>query len=221
MEIMTWCGDIKESLVDLQRKTGIPALFAVAQMAHESNSGGQLSQLATLHHNYAGLKYAEWQAEMGGRPVLMNTWEEVAGRSYKLADSFCSCNSYEQWLDMYASLLTGRHYGPALAYAADPLLYAYMIWSKGWATDSRYIVKIGEWMTKLWPLYEDTLPPRKYPNIPVESGDHPDWAITGEVRDETTWVPVRALVEKLGLGSVQYVADGPKVIVRGHDGWTP
>lgn len=67
MNVIEWAEAVKPDLVKLQAETGIPALWAAAQMCHESanNGGASLSDLALSAQNYAGLKWAEWQREFG------------------------------------------------------------------------------------------------------------------------------------------------------------
>jgi hypothetical protein len=157
MSILDWARGIKPDLVQLQARTRIPAFFAAAQFCQESASGGGLSELAQLHHNCAGLKWAEWQREHGCEPVSYDTWEVIGGQRVDIKTDFCSCPNLEVWLQVYADLLTGQFYGPALAYAADPMLYAAHVWQRGWATDPAYLTGISTWMAQLWPDYMDTL----------------------------------------------------------------
>lgn len=67
MTILEWAESVKPDLVKLQRETGIPALWAAAQMCHESavSGGAGLSELASQAHNYAGLKWSEWERQYG------------------------------------------------------------------------------------------------------------------------------------------------------------
>lgn len=67
MTILEWAASVKPDLVKLQQETRIPALWAAAQMCHESavNGGADLSGLARDAQNYAGLKWSEWEREYG------------------------------------------------------------------------------------------------------------------------------------------------------------
>jgi hypothetical protein len=65
MTVLEWAASVKPDLVKLQQETGIPALWAAAQMCHESAGGDGLSGLASQAHNYAGLKWAEWERQYG------------------------------------------------------------------------------------------------------------------------------------------------------------
>lgn len=201
MSLTDWALSVKPGLVQLQRDTGIPALFAAAQMCHESAIGGgsALSKLAADYHNYAGLKSAPWQRQgFDCGQVRMSTWEEVKGQPVDTTDSFCVCHSWEHWLKVYAALLTGDLYGPALKYAADPLLYGVIV-GQTWATDSRYGLGLVSWMSALWPAYADTLPGNEAKRtIPIKDGAGRPLC-NGFLATDTTLVPVRALAEAMGL----------------------
>jgi hypothetical protein len=147
-------------LMQLQQATGIPAAGAVAQQLHEAwNPGGQtLSRLAGEYNNYAGLKWASWQRDYGGRPVSLSTWEEIDGNAVQMDDAFCAFPSWGTFLEAYAALLRFDRYRPALAYASQPLLWLHQVVAAGYATDSRYLAGPGRWMTLTWSDYADTIP---------------------------------------------------------------
>jgi len=219
MTVYEWAQSVKADLVALQARTGIPALWAAAQMAHESAVGGGqgLSELATRCQNYAGLKWASWQSSYGCTPAKFGTWEEIGGVATAVEDAFCSCPSWEVWLQVYAGLLTGNLYGPALAYKQDPLLYGFHVWQNGWATDSRYIVGVAKWMTALFDLYADTLPTRTVeapaPTPVVILNAEGKELAQGWLDGSRTVVPLRAIAEGLGK-QVEWNPDGPKVTIR-------
>jgi hypothetical protein len=164
-EILAWARSVKPDLVRMQAETGIPAWWAAAQFCHESytpGNPGELSDLARLHFNYAGLKFADWQREFACAPVAMGTWEEINGTIVNLDDAFCSCQhngGWHTWLKVYASLLTGSYYGSCLADAGDALAFGRCIANKGYATDSRYIQSAAEWLERLRADYADTAHP--------------------------------------------------------------
>lgn len=219
MTVYEWAQSVKPDLVALQERTGIPALWAAAQMVHESavRGGQDLSELATRCHNYAGLKWAGWQKGHGCTPARFGTWEEIGGEAVSVEDAFCSCPNWEVWLQVYAGLLTASLYRPALAYKHDPLLYGYHVWKSGWATDSRYITSVAGWMTELWPMYEDALPTRvvQPPEpIPVAILDSAGRQLAqGWLDGSRTVVPLRAVAEGLGR-TVEWDPNGPKVTIR-------
>lgn len=161
MTTFDWAISIKPKLVELQNRTGIPALAAAAHFCHESASDapGGISTLARVYHNYAGMKWVGgWQADEGCSPTPpMGTWEEEAGKAVDRKAVFASCRDFDHGLEIYASLLMGRLYGPCLEFNHDPMLYMYAVWQKGWATDSAYLTRIGWWMARLYPEYKDTL----------------------------------------------------------------
>lgn len=216
MKVVEWATTVKPDLVRLQQETGVPALWAAAQMAHESavDGGDALSELATKHHNYAGLKWAEWEKGFGCAAATMGTWEEISGNAVSLEDSFCSCPSWEVWLQVYAQLLDFDRYRPAKAFGHDPLLYGFHIWQGGWATDSRYIVEVAGWMTRLYELYSDTLPaaPAPAPQPVAIVGPDGRELCQGWLDATRTVVPLRPLWEGLGH-KLQWEPEGPKVIL--------
>lgn len=215
MNALEWAVSVKPDLVRLQDETGIPALWAAAQMAHESASGQGLSELARKAHNYAGLKWAEWQRKYGCSPVSFGTWEVLDGSRVDVQAAFCSCPSWEVWLKVYAALLTGNHYRPALAYNGDPALYGKQVWKLGYATDPKYIEKAMEWMYKLYDAYADTLPrlrgDRRQP-VPIRDagGRH---VCDGWIEQGTTVAPVRQLAESLNV-SVEWSESDHSCVLR-------
>ena len=206
MNVLDWSRSVKPDLLQLQQTTGIPALWAVAQMCHESAVDGEsgLSDLATNAQNYAGLKWAEWQRRYGCSPVQYGTWEVLDGQNVTLDAAFCRSPSWPVWLKVYADLLTGSPYSPALAYGSDPLLYGLHVWQSGWATDPQYIVGVGGWMTRLYPDYQDTVLPARQASaaasmtIPVLDRSGKQLCV-GTLADDRTLVPVRALADALGV----------------------
>lgn len=211
MTVLEWAKSVKPDLVKLQATHGIPALWAAAQMCHESAVGGGsgLSELAAKANNYAGLKWASWEAAYGCSPVNYGTWEVLNGQRVDLTDAFCSCPSWAVWLQVYAGLLTSSTYSPALAFAADPLLYGLQVWQCGWATDPAYLTGVGWWMQQLLPTYEDTLPVNSnqqvaatvQPPSPVTVKDSAGNVLCqGWLEQSRTVVPLRDLAEKLGFG---------------------
>lgn len=229
MSILTWAREIKPDLVRLQAETRIPALFAAAQFCQESydrDKPDELSDLARLHYNYAGLKFASWQLQFNCQSVDMRTNEVLNGASVSLDAAFCSCQNnggWQTWLKVYASLLTGSYYGPALGSAADPMLYAAQVWRRGWATDPAYLTGISTWMVQLLPYYAETLPAvlpalgrpvavldaagrrlcEGWLQDPDGPGPEPDRAV----------VRIRDIAEAQGLG-VEYDSGGPSVYLR-------
>lgn len=203
MTVVEWSEIVKTDLVKLQQQTGIPALFAVAQMAHESaiNDGKDMSRLAMDYHNYAGLKWASWQTTYGCSPVSMGTFEYIDGQRADVTDAFCSCPTWEIWLQVYAALLTGSFYKAALRYKNDPLLYGTHVWRLGWATDPAYIAGIAGWMSLLWAHYADALPMSDFASCsPVSVMDGSGRRLcTGFLKDSVSYVPVRPLAEAMGL----------------------
>lgn len=213
MFLLDWARSVRPSLLEFQQRTGVPALWAAAQFCHESDGGGgSLSGLAREAQNYAGLKWADWEAAYGCKPVTYGTWEVVDGQREDVSDAFCWCPSWEVWLQVYGDLLTGSHYSPALAYNADPLLYGSRVWSLGWATDPGYLVGVSYWMRQLWADYADTLvasaagqaaaPAQQAAAPPAVTVARLDGSklCDGWLENGRTVVPLRDLATALGLG---------------------
>jgi len=202
--ILDWAISVRPDLVALQRETGIPALFAAAQFCHESYDArtGGLTELATKHHNYAGIKWVGgWQDDFGARPVMYGTWEVIDGRRQDMGAAFASFPDWPTWLRAYAHLLGFDRYRGAKVYAGDPLLYAYHVWTGGWATDPNYLLGIARWMVTLWPHYADTLDaphPGHRQEVPIRDAGGRLLA-TGWLEDGSTVVKVRELAEAMGL----------------------
>jgi hypothetical protein len=202
MTIIEWAVSVKADLAKLQRATGIPAAFAIAQFCHESYHQNGLSELASKCHNYAGIKWVGgWQESFGGKPVTYGTWEVIDGVQQSLHDAFVSFPDWETWLRAYAYLLNVPRYRPALAYASDPFLYGMHVWRNGWATDPAYLAGIGGWMSRLWPHYADTLPGRGGNDVVVPvRAEGGRLLCNGRLVDGATVVEVRPLASSLGLG---------------------
>lgn len=130
----------------LQLRTGIPAAWVLAQFVHEGlTPENYLSTLAAQFHNWAGLKWADWMRP-GGQPVAMPTNEWDGTRLVVTQTNFAAFPDTGQFLACYESLLTGSRYRPALQFAGDPLLYGYMVWRLGWATDPVYLIGVANRM---------------------------------------------------------------------------
>lgn len=201
MSIIDWAVSVKEDLLKLQSDTGIPALFAISQMCHESSYNGGLSELAAKCQNYAGIKWVGgWQLDYGATPVVYGTWENIDGQNVSLDDTFAKFPDWQTWLKAYAHLLSFDRYKPALAYAADPMLYALHVWRGGWATDPAYLAGIGGWMSKLWVHYSDTLPtrPENMTAVPVKT-EGGRLLCAGKLENGSTIVQLRPLAEAMGL----------------------
>ncbi|MBP2019011.1 flagellum-specific peptidoglycan hydrolase FlgJ [Symbiobacterium terraclitae] len=216
MNTIDWAVSVKPDLVRLQRERGIPALFAAAQMCHESynTQTGGLTELASKCHNYAGMKWAPWQAEFGAYPVVYGTWEHIDGSDQRVSAAFAAFPSWEHWLRAYASLLTADRYRSALQFAADPLLYGLQVWQYGWATDPNYAVKLGLWMAQLWSHYADTLQGAPAARTPVPIRDAGGRLLTtGWLDGDRTAAYLRELAEAMGQ-VVDWQASEPAAIVR-------
>uniref|UniRef100_UPI0035B557C8 glucosaminidase domain-containing protein n=1 Tax=Symbiobacterium terraclitae TaxID=557451 RepID=UPI0035B557C8 len=186
------------------------------QMCHESynTQTGGLTELASKCHNYAGMKWAPWQAEFGAYPVVYGTWEVIGGQDQRVSAAFAAFPSWEAWLAAYASLLTGSLYRGALLFASDPLLYGWNVWRAGWATDPDYVLKLSGWMADLWPHYADTIPgaPVGRTEVPIRDAGGRLLA-TGWLDGDRTAVYLRDLAQSMGQ-AVDWNAEERAAVVR-------
>jgi hypothetical protein len=216
-----WARSAKTDLVALQTRTGIPALFAAAQMCHESAHGDGLSGLARNACNFAGLKWSSWQQPFGCTPVTFGTWEHLNGQNVNLDDSFCFCPSWQVWLKVYEALLTGSFYGGAIAYKGDPLLFGYHVWKRGWATDPAYLQGLAHWMSALMDDYRDTISPSPVVPAPVVSTpvnvtvNGAEVACGSSLLDGRTTGLLRPLAEALGATVGWDAASKTMIVTRG------
>jgi hypothetical protein len=211
-----WARSAKADLVALQTRTGIPALFAAAQMCQESAHGDGLSGLALNARNFAGLKWSSWQEPFGCTPITYGTWEYLNGQNVTVNDAFCSCPSWQVWLQVYATLLTGSFYGGAIAYKGDPLLFGYHVWKTGWATDPAYLQGLAHWMCALMDDYRDTISPAPVVPAPVNvTVNGAKVACGGSMVDGHTIGHLRPLAEALGATVGWDAASMTMTVTRG------
>jgi LysM repeat protein len=106
----------------------------IAQAVLESGWGQ--TKLASLYHNYFGLKCgSRWK----GRSVSMQTQEEyTAGTLTTIRDNFRVFDSMEDGVKGYFEFLQLPRY-QNLRGITDPVLYLKTIKADGYATDSRYV----------------------------------------------------------------------------------
>lgn len=156
----------------LQQRSSIPAVFALAQFAHEGVRGdGQVSDLAVKSHNWAGIKYRSWIDQFGGRPVNMQTWEVLDGRRWDGQAAFAGFPDTGRFMAAYEHLLLTDRYRGALRFRSDPLMYAYGVWRAGWATDPAYLVGIARRIDQ-FDLLEavQTVPANPQATLPASGG---------------------------------------------------
>lgn len=127
--------------VPAYQDTGMSAALQVAQAILETGWGqshpvdkytGQVS------NNLFGIKGTGTAGS-----VISNTWEEYNGVVYRIDDYFRAYNSVqESWRDHKDFLLTRERYAPVRAVMTNPVQGAWALKRAGYATDSRYPIKL-------------------------------------------------------------------------------
>lgn len=168
----------------------VPAM--IAQACQESFYGSGLSSLATVYHNYWGMKVGT--SSYQGKSVNMATKEEYTqGTLTSIRSNFRAYDSMEDGVKGYFDFLKYPNYN-ACKGANTPELFIYYLKAGGWATSSTYIQNLT---AKL-----DTLNLRKYGvSVPVE-----------KVEPFAGTVTASALRVRLGAGSGYRIMQ-----VGGHD----
>ena len=126
-----------------EQATGIPAVFMVAQAAHETGWGKKQIRMAdgSNSFNLFGIKAtADWK----GPVARVTTTEYVDGQPRKMTQSFRAYSSYEQSFADYARLMkTSPRYRDVVARADDARQFAQGLQRAGYATDPAYADKLG------------------------------------------------------------------------------
>ena len=127
----------------VERETGIPASFMVAQAAHETGWGKKAIRMAdgSNSFNLFGIKAsAGWK----GATTQITTTEYVEGQPKKLRQSFRAYSSYEESFADYARLMkTSPRYREVVASAHSAHQFAQGLQRAGYATDPAYADKLG------------------------------------------------------------------------------
>lgn len=113
----------------LEKKTGIPARFVVAQTALETRYGD--SGLFKKAYNIGGIK-----AQKGQDFIEMDTIEFVNGKAVTMKQRFAKYKSVEDGLAKYAKLLNYKRYRDAPK--TSPEAYARYIAKAGYSTNPKY-----------------------------------------------------------------------------------
>lgn len=155
---MTSRNENWNSLVDAYKAADIefPDLKVVtlAQWALESNWGA--SRLSTEHHNFGGLKY---RARMKGYAEPVD-YEAHDGR-----DTYCHFDNYEEFIKGYWHFIQSGPYDGWKDYGGNSLGYISHIYSKGYAADPSYVVKVTRIYNELMEEYgEDMTDAERPPN---------------------------------------------------------
>lgn len=128
-------------------RTGMSAALQVAQAILESGWGQSVPvdrYTGRVSYNLFGIK--------GTGPagaVVSTTWEEYHGVVYRVDARFRAYRSVEEsWADHKRLLLEAPRYAPFRAVMHDPLQGAWALRRAGYATDSRYPVKLIQIMQR-------------------------------------------------------------------------
>lgn len=122
---------------ELEKSTGIPAAITLAQITLESDTGGQLSELATVGKNLFGIK--------GNGPdgtIYLTTHEVIGGMDLTISAGFKRYQSYYQGMVDHAQILRLPRYQYFLKNANSLRDYAYGIQNGGYSTDPNYALKL-------------------------------------------------------------------------------
>ena len=127
--------------IPVYRETGMSAALQVAQAILETAWGQSVPV-----DKYTGQPSLNLFGIKGKGPVgsvTSNTWEEYNGVAYRVDDNFRAYHSVEEsWRDHSDFLMLRPWYAPFRAVMADPVLGAWALRKSGYATDSRYPIKL-------------------------------------------------------------------------------
>lgn len=133
-------------------KTGMSAALQTAQAILETGWGQSVpvdKYTGRLSSNLFGIK--------GSGPagsVVSNTWEEYNGVTFRVDAKFRAYYSAnESWADHKQFLLTGARYEPVRAVMYDSSLGAWALKRAGYATDSKYPIKLMD-LIETYELYK-------------------------------------------------------------------
>ncbi len=134
------------------KKTGMSAALQTAQAILETGWGQSVpvdKYNGQFSNNLFGVK-----GSGSAGSVISNTWEEYNGVSYRIDAKFRAYNNIkESWEDHNALLLTAERYGIYRDVMHDSTQGAWALRRAGYATDSKYPMKLME-IIKLYNLKE-------------------------------------------------------------------
>lgn len=141
MEKNAYLDQAKQWAVSDYNKSGMSAALQTAQAILETGWGQSIpvdKYSGKMSYNLFGIKGS---ASAGS--VLSNTWEEYNGVSYRTDAKFRAYGSaQESWADHNRFLLTGARYEPFRKVMYDSSQGAWALKRAGYATDSKYPVKL-------------------------------------------------------------------------------
>jgi len=128
---------------DALEETGMSAALQTAQAILETGWGQSVpvdKYDGQFSYNLFGIKGTGTNGS-----VTSNTWEEYNGVSYRIDANFRAYKSVdESWKDHYELLLTANRYEPFREVMYDSTLGAWALRRCGYATDSKYPMKLME-----------------------------------------------------------------------------
>lgn len=126
---------------DSQAKTGMSAALQAAQAILETGWGQSTpvdKYTGKISNNMFGIK-----GTGSAGSVISNTWEEYNGSTYRIDAEFRAyLTPQESWLDHKELLLTKTRYEPFRAVMHDSVQGAWALRRCGYATDSKYPLKL-------------------------------------------------------------------------------
>lgn len=133
--------------LESQQATGMSAALQVAQAILETGWGQYTpvdKYTGKVSYNLFGIK---GRGPAGS--VTSNTWEEYNGVAYRVDAAFRAYNNTaESWADHKRLLLTASRYEPFRAVMHDSTLGAWALRRAGYATDSKYPIKLINLITR-------------------------------------------------------------------------
>lgn len=123
------------------KTSGMSAALQTAQAILETGWGQSVpvdKYTGQFSYNLFGIK-----GSAAAGSVISNTWEEYNGVAFRVDAKFRAYNNVnESWADHKKLLLTGARYEPFRAVMYDSALGAWALRRAGYATDSKYPIKL-------------------------------------------------------------------------------
>lgn len=133
----SWQVFVPKMAKNIYDKFGIPESITISQFALESNFGTRESG----SFNFFGIKSKPTESSV----TLKTTEEFTPGKKESVSSGFRNFDSIENAFNSYGELLsTNPRYSFATkTYQQDPAKFIIWIWANGYATDSKYPIKIS------------------------------------------------------------------------------